>query len=88
MAKYYFPSAAHDPGMREKFARWERNGASPRAMVAVLKINQAIDVRSVLPTISAPTLVVHCAGDHIVAAEHGRYLAEHIPGARYLEVSR
>ena len=86
LATDYFPSAANDPGMREKFARWERNGASPGAMVAVLKMIQAIDVRSILPTISVPTLVVHCTGDPAVPVEHGRHLAEHIPGARYIEL--
>lgn len=82
----YFPTAANDPGMREKFARWERNGASPGALAAVLKMIEAIDVRSILPTISVPTLVVHCTGDPAVAVEHGRHLAEHIPGARYIEL--
>ncbi len=86
LATYYFPSAADDAGMREKSARWERNGASPGAMVAVLKMIQAIDVRSILSTISVPTLVVHCTGDRAVPVEHGRYLAEHIPGARYIEL--
>jgi pimeloyl-ACP methyl ester carboxylesterase/DNA-binding SARP family transcriptional activator len=86
LANYYFPSAAGDPAMRERFARWERNGASPGAMVAVLKMSQAIDVRSILATISVPTLVVHCTGDPAVPVEHGRHLAEHIPGARYIEL--
>ena len=86
LATYYFPSAADDRGMREKFARWERNGASPGAMVAVLKMIQAIDVRSILPTISVPTLVVHCTGDRAVPVEDGRYLADHIPGARCIEL--
>jgi class 3 adenylate cyclase len=86
LAKYYFPSAAEEPGMREKFARWERNGASPRAMVDVLTVNQSLDVRSILPTISAPALIVHCAGDHIVPAPFGHYLADHIPGASFLEL--
>jgi pimeloyl-ACP methyl ester carboxylesterase len=86
LANYYFPSAADDPAMRERFARWERNGASPSAMVAVLEMINAIDVRSILSTISVPTLVVHSAGDVIVPVEHGRYLAEHIPGARYIEL--
>ena len=86
LATYYFPSAADDPGMRAKFARWERNGASPGAMAAVLKMIHAIDVRSILSTISVPTLVVHCTGDRAVPVEHGRYLAEHLPGARYIEL--
>jgi pimeloyl-ACP methyl ester carboxylesterase len=86
LANYYFPSAADDPAMRERFARWERNGASPSAMVAVLEMINAIDVRSILSTINVPTLVVHSAGDLVVPVEHGRYLAEHIPGARYIEL--
>jgi class 3 adenylate cyclase len=86
MATYYFPSATDDPEMREKFARWERNGASPGAVAAVIKMNQAVDVRAILPTISVPTLVVHCAGDPIVPVAFGRYLAEKIRGARYIEV--
>lgn len=86
LANHYFPSVADDPAMRERFARWERNGASPSAMVAVLKMINAIDVRSILSTINVPTLVVHSAGDLIVPVEHGRYLAEHIPGARYIEL--
>jgi len=44
------------------------------------------DVRRVLSTIAVPTLVVQSAGNHFVVAPHGRYLAEHIPGARYLEL--
>ena len=50
-------------------------------------MNHEIDVRHVLPTISIPTLVLHRTGDIPVPVEHGRYLAEHIPGARYLEFS-
>jgi class 3 adenylate cyclase len=49
--------------------------------------NQSLDARSILPTIGVPTLVVHSAGDPIVDVSHGRYLAEHIPGARYVETA-
>jgi class 3 adenylate cyclase len=45
-----------------------------------------LDVRPALPTISAPTLVIHRAGNGNVPPEHGRYLAEHIPSARYVEL--
>ena len=44
-----------------------------------------IDVRPILPTITAPTLVIHARED-LVPVQCGRYLADHIPGARYLEV--
>jgi class 3 adenylate cyclase len=49
-------------------------------------MNMAIDVREVLPVVSAPTLVVHQRGDPWVKVEHGRYLAQHIPGAAYVEL--
>ena len=87
LANYYFRSAGDDPGLRRQFARWERNGASPGAMVAVLRMIQGIDVRPILPTITVPTMVVHCTGDPAVSVEHGRHLARHIPGARYIEVA-
>ena len=45
-----------------------------------------IDVRPILPTITAPTLVIHAREDPVVPVQCGRYLADHIPGARYLEV--
>jgi class 3 adenylate cyclase len=82
----FFPSAIDDPTMREHFARYERNAASPSAMVDILRMVAATDVRAILPTISVPTLVVHSAGDLMVPVEHGRYLAEHIPGSRYVEL--
>jgi class 3 adenylate cyclase len=45
-----------------------------------------IDVRHVLPTIQVPTIVIHSTGDPVVDVKHGRYLAEHIPSARYIEL--
>ena len=45
-----------------------------------------IDVRPILPTITVPTLVIHAREDLVVPVQAGRYLADHIPGARYLEV--
>ncbi len=82
----FFPSAADDPAMQEQLARYERNGASPSAMVGIVEMVAAIDVRPILPTIGVPTLVVHSTGDPMISVEHGRYLAEHISGAQYLEL--
>ena len=45
-----------------------------------------LDVRPVLPTIRIPTLVLHCTGDRVVNVENGRYLARHIPNAKYVEL--
>src|SRR5262249_1363907 len=44
-----------------------------------------IDVRPILPTITAPTLVIHARGD-LIPVQGGRYLADHVPSARLMEV--
>jgi class 3 adenylate cyclase len=63
-----------------------RYGASPSSFEALGRMNMAIDVRDVLPLVSAPTMVVHQRADPWVRIEHGRYLAQHIPGAAYVEL--
>src|SRR6266540_6581516 len=52
----------------------------------MLRMNSQIDVRDVLPTIQVPTLVMHCTGDRDVNVEEGRYIAEQIPGAKFVEL--
>ena len=78
------PSAAEEE--IQSLARAQRYGASPASWEALERMNRAIDVRAVLPLISAPTLVLHQHDDPWVPAEHGRYLAQHIPGAAYIEL--
>ena len=68
------------------WARQARYGASPGSIEALERMNMAIDVRDVLPVVSAPTLVVHQRADPWIRVEHGRYLAQHIPGAAYVEL--
>jgi pimeloyl-ACP methyl ester carboxylesterase/class 3 adenylate cyclase len=68
-----------------QLAMLERMSASPGMARATLEAAFRIDVRPILPTITAPTLVIH-ARDDLVPVQGGRYLADHIPGARYLEV--
>ena len=68
-----------------QLAMFERMCASPGMLRAVLESNFRIDVRPILPTLTAPTLVIHAREDP-VPVQWGRYLADHIPGARYLEV--
>ena len=65
---------------------FERMCASPGMARASLEAAFRIDVRPILPTITAPTLVIHAREDPVVPVQCGRYLADHIPGARYLEV--
>ena len=80
------PSRAADPAFREWWASYLRMGASPGAAVALTRMNAAIDVRDVLPTIRVPTLVLHRAGDRCLRVEEGRFVATHIPGARFVEL--
>ena len=59
---------------------------APGTIEALERMNLAIDVRDVLPVVSVPTLVVHQRADPMWPVEHGRYLVQRIPGARYLEL--
>ncbi len=80
------PSMQHDPQFREWWAAYLRTGASPGAAVALTKMNAEADVRHVLPTIRVPTLVLHRTNDLCLKVEEGRYVAERIPGAKYVEL--
>jgi class 3 adenylate cyclase len=80
------PKSAANPRLREWFARLERLAASPGTAAKLSMMNAEVDVRAVLPSINVPTLVLHRAGDTFVDPRHSRYLAEHIPGARYVEL--
>jgi class 3 adenylate cyclase len=52
-----------------------------------MHMNMEIDIRQVLPTIRVPTLVLHKTGDAAVPVAQGRYLAEHIPAAKFVELA-
>src|SRR6266508_1834614 len=80
------PARARD----ERFLRWsarlQRAIASPGVVRAYLQALLEVDVRPILPLIQAPTLVLHHTGFQQLPIAHGHYLAEHIPGARLVEV--
>jgi pimeloyl-ACP methyl ester carboxylesterase len=80
------PSLAGDQSFRDWWAAYQRRSASPRAAVALARMNTLIDVRNVLPAIRVPTLVLHRTGDLDCHVEEGRYLAERIPGAKFVEL--
>ena len=69
-----------------QLAMFERMSASPGMARVTLEALSRMDVRPILPTITVPTLVVHATDDQAVPVQGGRYLADHIRGARYLEV--
>jgi len=79
------PSVA-DERLRERWARYEKSAASPGQAEAVARRMLFSDVRPVLSAITAPTLVIHRTGDRMVPVAMGRYLAEHISGARFVEL--
>jgi pimeloyl-ACP methyl ester carboxylesterase len=70
----------------EAFVDYLRYGASPGMLEALLRMNKEIDIRNVLPAVRVPTLVLHGADDELVPSDAARYLAERIPGARYVEL--
>jgi pimeloyl-ACP methyl ester carboxylesterase len=79
-------SAAEDERFVAWWARFERSVASPSAYAELGRILMEIDVREVLPAIHVPTLIVHRTGDSIVPPGQSRYIAEHIEGARLVEL--
>jgi pimeloyl-ACP methyl ester carboxylesterase/DNA-binding CsgD family transcriptional regulator len=82
------PRFAPDQDDRFKawWGRYERLSASPTAAVALARMNAEIDVRSALPAVRVPTLVIHRTDDVRIKITGGRYLAEKIPGARFVEM--
>ncbi|MDH2901903.1 MAG: adenylate/guanylate cyclase domain-containing protein [archaeon] len=79
------PSKANDPEFKRWWARLVTFGGSPSSASALIRMNREIDVRSVLPTIHVPTLVL--AGRSGTDIEQGKYIAERIPGAQFVELS-
>jgi class 3 adenylate cyclase len=80
------PSRSGDEGFRQRYARYLRAAARPREAAAQLRNLLSADVRHVLPLIQCPTLVLNRTGYQLVTTAHARYLAEHIPNARLVEL--
>ncbi len=79
------------PSADDSMARWwgqrARAAATPSTVRSLIAMNSLIDVRGVLGSVRVPTLVIHRRGDRDSGVEEGRYLVEHIPGARFVELS-
>ena len=86
MMRYMMPGNASDENIRRAMARRERQSASPSAAVACIRMSGEVDARDILPTIRVPTLVLHRTGDTRVTIDAGRYIADHIPGAKLVEL--
>ena len=83
--RVFAPSLIDHEPLREFMGRLERASGSPGTMRAMVDTMVDIDVRAVLPTISVPTLVLHATDDVAVPIANGRWLADHIEGARFVE---
>jgi DNA-binding SARP family transcriptional activator/pimeloyl-ACP methyl ester carboxylesterase len=82
---WYAQDLADSPRTRQRLARWERMAVSPSALLRMVRMCHAVDVRGVLPAIHVPTLIIQRLDDRITPPCHGRYLAAHLPAARYFE---
>ncbi len=80
------PSMAEDPALVAWFARMQRLAASPNEARIIANAMIDLDVRDVLPSIRMPTLVMHRPREQVWDVRHSHYLAERIPGARYVEL--
>ncbi|TMK67467.1 MAG: adenylate/guanylate cyclase domain-containing protein [Actinobacteria bacterium] len=86
MVEVVAPSQAEDADARAWFARIERATASPGMLASLAQMFLDIDVRDVVPTVHVPTLVLHRRHDRLVNVRNGRWLAEHLPDARLVEL--
>ena len=80
------PSLVNDPIIRQWWAKFVRMSASASAATALQRLNIEIDVRHVLPSIRVPTLILHAKNDRAIPVGAGRYMADHIPNARFVEI--
>jgi class 3 adenylate cyclase len=80
------PSRAGDPRMKAWMARMERLSSSPGELMRLIEYVGDHDVSALLGELRVPTLILHRTGDRLIDVRHSRYLAERIPGARYVEL--
>jgi len=80
----FLPEAT--PEHEQWFDELQRVSTSPENAASLMELDDEIDVRSLLPQVRVPTLVMHCDRDQVVPAKHGQLLAGEIPGARYVSL--
>jgi class 3 adenylate cyclase len=83
--KGLMPSQVTNPDVVALLARFERLSASPGAIKAYSLMNTLIDVRSILPSVRVPTLVLHRRTDALIPIELGRDIAAQVSGAKFIE---
>ena len=80
------PSQWNNEEAHRFFAKMERATASPGMLLQLAQMFVEIDIRDVVPTVHTPTLILHRRNDMLVNVRHGRWLAEHMPNARLVEI--
>ncbi|MFZ3346215.1 adenylate/guanylate cyclase domain-containing protein, partial [Mycobacterium sp.] len=80
------PDMPWNEEIRATFARMERLAASPATVALMMPLLSEVDVRALLPTVHVPTLVIHHTDDAILVPAMGKYIADHVPGAKYVEL--
>jgi pimeloyl-ACP methyl ester carboxylesterase len=80
------PDMPWNEEVRAAWARMERLAVSPRAHALMMSLVREVDVRAVLPTVRVPTLVVQHSDGATVPPAKGKYIAERIPDAKYVEL--
>ncbi len=80
------PDMPWNEEIRASFARMERLAVSPNTLALMAPLAMEVDVRAVVPTIRVPTLVIHHADDATIPPVKGKYIADHIPDAKYVEL--
>lgn len=86
LAALTYADRADDDGFIKWYAKYLRASSTPRAVRAFADQLLDVDVRGILPAVRVPTLVMHRTGYFVVPVAQGRYMAEHIPNARFIEV--
>ncbi len=80
------PDMPWNEEIRATWAREERLAASPATVAGMMPLLSELDVRAVLPAVRVPTLVLHHADDPIIPPVEGKYVADRIPDAKYVEL--
>jgi class 3 adenylate cyclase len=83
---FWAPSEVGNPEFERWWSRLLRQGTSPAGAIDLMNLYREIDIRAVLPAIDVPALVLHRRDDRLIPPRQGRYLAERIPKARYVEL--
>jgi class 3 adenylate cyclase/pimeloyl-ACP methyl ester carboxylesterase len=83
---WFAPTVACDQGLQRWMARYQRLSMGPSTAAAHREVIGETDVRRVLPSVQCPTLILHRPASRMINERHARYVAEHVPGARYVRL--